>query len=227
MDLNDFFTEGDRLHLQLVGARAQNRYQPSDHTRQRFTEAQNRLDEWNARRDVITDAMPMRELLEGMRAAMQQDRVMLWPEYNHVIQARLMSIRMYCYAIPEPPLVSETALYAMLQDLDDYISFYMTPGYRETFMPGFQSASEPEEVRQQQREASKSLDGVVAQHAILQAKVLKLREARAMALLTRHSKLLRQVNDDVLGTITRTALAEPPVIEPRPPPYFRPQHFLS
>jgi hypothetical protein len=221
MDLNVFLTEGTELYLQFTGARARDRYFPSHQTQQDLVVARARLDAWNAQRDAITDAMPMRDLLEGLRAAIHTPT--LWPEYNHLIQARLMSIRMYCYEIPEPPLASN--LYAMLQDLDDYISFYMTPGYRETLMPSLISASEPEEVRQQQYEASKSLDGVLAQHAILQAKVLKLREAMAMPLLTRHSKLLRPVNDDVLGTITRTALAE--VDGARPSPFFRSPHFLS
>jgi hypothetical protein len=227
MSLDAFFAEGHELYLRFTGARARNIYFHSNQTQQALADAKGHLDAWNEERDEITDAMPMRELLERLQNAMQHAPVFLWPELNHVIQARLMSIRMYCYAIPEPPLVDESALYAMLHDLEEYISYYMTPGYRDTFMPGLISTGEPGEVGQQQYEASKSLEGVIAQHAILQARLLRLREARAMPLLTRHSKLLRQVNDDVLGTITRAALAEPSVIENRPPPYFRSTRFLS
>ena len=238
-ELNNFFLEGDRLRLDADGSRAQMIYFNTGGDgayARRFNEAHARFEAWCAERDEIVDAMPMLALLELFKAAIIARKRTVWPEYKHVIHARLQSIRMYCYpATPHEGAAaeSELELYTMINDLDQYIAFYSIAENREHFMRPVISTRFTEEVQAQQREANLSLDGVIAQREILNAKIVRMREARAIALLVRREPFTGQLhgslggNDDVMAQVARLSLV-PAASEPRPPPHYRlpNDHFL-
>ena len=171
------------------------------------------FEEWSTRRHQIVDTLPMLKLLELYKAAVvTQSRIGMEAQYRREVESRLQSIRMYCYSINMTEEENETELlYTMLADLDQYITFYTQKENQERFMPSECCMKDSKEFRTQHLQANRSLAGVEDQRVILNDRIIKRREARAMAILHRprlllSSQLHKQLDDEILEKITRHSL---------------------